>query len=285
MVNRTLLEELAARVLEVEPDASEKEVSSAFKDKSSEWHPDVSDDPNANEKFIAAEAARSILLGELDFSDRDKVRSARNNLSELFSESEINQLDRETSAEVGYRSGAEERSDPSGYSRQDFVGASPGEKREMIKEIALGVETVIIYQAVEGMFETGYDQEQFFKDVNDYVGEARSDTIDFDDYYEATKDSLRDEVTEGLFVNSCQKIQENLQQEYGNGTNIREVSRIVSHFMVQGGINIGDVGRFVGGGGVGDDDRFTRGHPLGRHGRGRRSDPRFTRGGDKYTRR
>lgn len=285
MANVTLLEELASRVLEVDTDATDSQIQQAFRDKSSDWHPDVSDDPNAQDKFVAAQAARDVLLGDIDFSDPDSTRNARRNLAQLFSESVVENIDQETSSDVGYRSEAETRSDPEGFTRADFAGASPGDKRQMIKEVALGVETVIIYQAVEGMYETGYREEDFFEDVNDYVGEARQDTIDFDDYYQATKEGLRDEVTESLFINNCEKIQENLQVEYGQGTNIREVARIVAHFMVQGGIDIGDVGRFVGGGGISDDSPYTRDHPLGGHGRGRRGDPRYTRGGDKYTRR
>lgn len=285
MVSSNLLEALAQRVLEVGEDADEEEIQAAFREKSSSWHPDVSDDDDATDKFIAAQAARDVLLGDIDFGDPDEARTAQSNLSEIFSDDEIDDLDKETSEQVSYRSEAETRTDPSGYTREDFVGADTGEKRQMIKDIALGVETVIIHQAVEGMYERGYTEEDFFDDINEYVGEASKDQIDYGDYYEATKDSLRSEVTEALFINSCEKIEENLQQEYGQGTNIREVARIVAHFMVQGGINIGQVGRFVGGGGVSDDPRYTRSHPLGGHGRGRRQDRRYTRGGDKYERR
>lgn len=285
MVNRNLLEELASRVLEVDPDAEEEEITAAFRDKSSTWHPDVADDDVGTDKFIAAQAARDVLLDDVNFSDPNDVNTARKNLSRLFDDSEISEIEKDTSHGVGYRSEAEQRSDPEGFSRRDFAGASAEDKRQMIKEIALGVETVIIYQSVEGMYEIGYTEQDFFEDVNEYIGEASSDTIDFDDYYQATKGSLREEVTENLFINTCEKIQDNLQNEYGAGTNIREVARIVAHFMVQGGIDLGDVGRFVGGGGIGGDDRFTRSHPLGRHGGGRRSSGKFTRGGRRYTRR
>lgn len=285
MANPRLLKELAARTLEVDADASEDEVMSAYRQKSSDWHPDVSDDPDASEKFQAATAARDVLLGDVDFTDPDEVRSRRNNLAYLFDDDEVEEIQSRTESEVGYTSSADTRTDPGEYSRADFVGADPREKREMMKEVALGVETVIIFQSVEGMYEMGYDQEDFFEDVNDYIGEASEDQINFGDYYEATKGSLREEITRNLFINSCEKVQDNLQAEYGAGTNIREVARIVAHFVVQGGINIGDVGRFVGGGPMGGDDRFTRSHPLGRHGRTRRSDRRYTRGGDQYERR
>jgi len=284
MVNATLLEELAARVLDVPPDADEDEVSAAFRDKSSDWHPDISDAPDAQQRFIAAQTARDVLLGNIDFSDFDKSRTAKSSLSHLFDESEVAELSESTKDRASYQSTAEARGNPESYTQADIAGATPDEKREMMKEIALGVETVIVYQSVEGLYERGYDEGQFFSDINDYIGEASKDRIDFSDYYEATKDSLREQVNEELFIDSCGKIQENLQSEYGEGTNIREVSRIVAHFMVQGGIDLGHFGRFVGGRRSGGDDRFTRDHPLGGHGRGRRSDPRYTRGDDRFSR-
>jgi len=285
MVNSTLLRELAARVLDVPVDADEDMVSEAFREKSSSWHPDVSDEPDAMQKFIAAQSARDVLLGNIKFSNADKTRSAKDNLSALFDESEIDDIDESTSKDVGYRSSAETRTDPSQYTQRDVAGASSGEKREMMKEIALGVETTIIFQAAQGLYEQGYEEGDFFDDVNSYIEEARADSIDFGDYYQATWESLRNEVTEELFLNSCEKIQETLQTEYGEGTNIREVARIMAHFMVQGGIDIGDAGRFVGRADMGGDERFTRGHPLGRHGRGRRRDSRYTRGSNRYERR
>lgn len=285
MVNRNLLEQLAAKVLEVDVDASEDEINEAYREKTSQWHPDVSDDPDATDKFTAASEAQDILLGDVDFSDPNSTRNAMNILTRIVDEDEVRGMRSETEKEVGYRSEAEARADPSEYSRQDFVGADPSEKREIMKEMALGVETMIIYRSVEGMYESGYGQEDFFEDINDYVGEASGDIIDFNDYYEATKDSLRDGVTRQLFVNSCEKVEENLQEEYGEGTNLREVARIVSYFMVQGGIRIGDIGRFVGTGPFGRDDRFTTSHPLGGHGSRRGRDSRFTRGSDRYERR
>ncbi|NHN47725.1 molecular chaperone DnaJ [Halostella sp. JP-L12] len=51
-------------VLGVSPDASEDEIKDAYRKKASEYHPDVSDDPNAEEKFKKAKKAKEVLTDE-----------------------------------------------------------------------------------------------------------------------------------------------------------------------------------------------------------------------------
>ena len=51
-------------VLGVDRDASENEIKRAFREKASEYHPDVSDDPNAEEKFKRIQDAKEVLLDD-----------------------------------------------------------------------------------------------------------------------------------------------------------------------------------------------------------------------------
>ena len=51
-------------VLGVDRDASEAEIKRAFREKASEHHPDVSDDPNAEEKFKRIQDAKEVLLDD-----------------------------------------------------------------------------------------------------------------------------------------------------------------------------------------------------------------------------
>ena len=51
-------------VLGVDRDASEAEIKRAFRQKASEYHPDVSDDPNAEEKFKRIQDAKEVLLDD-----------------------------------------------------------------------------------------------------------------------------------------------------------------------------------------------------------------------------
>lgn len=268
MPSYNLLEILAARVLDVSPSADESMVQSAYRDKVGDWHPDVSDDPDAQEKFLAADTARNILTGEIDFSDADRVSTAESTLRRLFSDDEIEEAARESADTPRYSSSAQKRTDPESYTPEDFMGMSQQERSEMIQRVALGVETTIVYEAIQGLYEQGYDKADFFHDINDYIGSQHPDSIDFGDFYEATEDSLRQGVTEKLFSESIEKVQSELQQEYGDGATLREVGRIVSYFIVQGGIDLGIGARFVGSSSFGRDDRFSR---------GRGSDPRFGR--------
>ena len=51
-------------VLGVDRDASEDEIKRAFRQKASEYPPDVSDDPNAEEKFKRIQEAKEVLLDD-----------------------------------------------------------------------------------------------------------------------------------------------------------------------------------------------------------------------------
>ncbi|NKE36582.1 molecular chaperone DnaJ [Natronococcus sp. JC468] len=51
-------------VLGVSPDASADEIKSAYREKATEYHPDVSDDPDAEEKFKKIQKAKQVLTDE-----------------------------------------------------------------------------------------------------------------------------------------------------------------------------------------------------------------------------
>jgi molecular chaperone DnaJ len=51
-------------VLGVDRDASEEDIKRAYREKASEYHPDVSDDPNAEEKFKRIQEAKEVLLDD-----------------------------------------------------------------------------------------------------------------------------------------------------------------------------------------------------------------------------
>jgi len=50
--------------LGVSRDASEEEINRAYREKASEYHPDVSDDPDAEEKFKRIQKAKEVLTDE-----------------------------------------------------------------------------------------------------------------------------------------------------------------------------------------------------------------------------
>lgn len=51
-------------LLGVSRDASEEEIRRAYREKASEYHPDVSDDPDADEKFKRFQEAKEVLTDE-----------------------------------------------------------------------------------------------------------------------------------------------------------------------------------------------------------------------------
>jgi len=51
-------------ILGVDGDASQEEITRAYRDKASEYHPDISDDPDAEEKFKKVQQAREVLTDD-----------------------------------------------------------------------------------------------------------------------------------------------------------------------------------------------------------------------------
>ena len=62
-------------ILGVSPDASQKEIQKAFQNKARKLHPDVSDDPDAEEKFKEVSEAYAVLSDEEKRAQYDAMRS------------------------------------------------------------------------------------------------------------------------------------------------------------------------------------------------------------------
>jgi molecular chaperone DnaJ len=60
-------------VLGISRDASEDEIKDAYRTKAREYHPDVSDDPNAEEKFKKIKKAKEVLTDEQKRSAYDRM--------------------------------------------------------------------------------------------------------------------------------------------------------------------------------------------------------------------
>ncbi|WP_058365696.1 DnaJ domain-containing protein [Haloparvum sedimenti] len=63
-------------VLGVDPDADEAEIESAYRSLIHEWHPDVSDHPDARERFLLIKEAREVLTDDAERKRYDRVGHA-----------------------------------------------------------------------------------------------------------------------------------------------------------------------------------------------------------------
>ncbi|MCF2241709.1 DnaJ domain-containing protein, partial [Halobacterium salinarum] len=64
-------------VLGVSRDATEDEIMQAYRDQVSEYHPDVSDDPDAEEKFKKIQKAKDVLTDEETRQQYDQLGHER----------------------------------------------------------------------------------------------------------------------------------------------------------------------------------------------------------------
>lgn len=64
-------------ILGVDRDATEDEINRAYRDKATEYHPDVSDDPNAEEKFKLLQKAKDVLTDEEKRAAYDRLGHER----------------------------------------------------------------------------------------------------------------------------------------------------------------------------------------------------------------
>ncbi|QCW03623.1 J domain-containing protein [Natrinema pallidum] len=60
-------------VLDVDPDASQDEISAAYRERVLETHPDHSDDPDASERFQRVMTAKSVLMDETERARYDRL--------------------------------------------------------------------------------------------------------------------------------------------------------------------------------------------------------------------
>ena len=110
-------------ILGVDADASQEEITRAYRDKASEYHPDISDDPDAEERFKKIQQAREVLTD-------DEKREAYDRLGhERFEQAEKRGgFDAESAGgRAGGRTNAQAGGDPFGDSgRMGSMGGTGG---------------------------------------------------------------------------------------------------------------------------------------------------------------
>lgn len=270
MVNRSLLEAIAAEVLDVDPDADESEVKSAYREKAKSWHPDTSDAPDAEEKFKAAGEARDILLGDVNFRDYENLEFRREVMERVLSESDVSEIEEEKGGSSTVSTGSGKRKRPGSFDIGGLGGLSGEEYREVAEQIVLGVETMIVYNSTSHLYRGTYSERDFFNDVNEYTEGRDLDSLGANDYYLATNDGLRENVNKKTFTATFDSIDRNLEDQYVEGTTLRQVAEVLATFIINGGIDIGFAGKFVGDSRFGSDSRFSS------------RDSRFSRGDSRF---
>jgi len=126
-------------ILGVSRDASEKEIQAAYREKAREYHPDVSDDPDAEEKFKKVKKAKEVLTDEEQRRMYDQMGHER------FQQAEK----RGATDAGGGRGTGGARGDPfggaGGFDMQDifdqfFGGGGGGDRRRQGQDLRTGIE-------------------------------------------------------------------------------------------------------------------------------------------------
>lgn len=248
------LENLAKEFMDFDDDPSDEEVSERFTELAGKYHPDQSDLPSdeANDMFNATTTSRDILKDNIEIGEVRKIRNGVSQLETALDSVQVADIKQDTIAGTGTDktrtpsgvSSTGERANPADFAGMDFSAASKSEREEIIREIALGYSVRLRYNAVQGLLERGINEDQFYDAVNKYVDETGKGLLNNSDYYDAVEDMVRDQVGRQVFVNSIEKVENELAREYAPGAGIDEVAEIIASMVVQGHIDIG-LGEFM----------------------------------------
>lgn len=105
-------------ILDVAPGADEEEIESAYRSLIHEWHPDVSDHPDARERFLLIKEAREVLTDDAQRTRYDRVGHAE------YTGDGSASGGRGGSSEDDSAGGRDERDSRDGRSRSDRSGGS-----------------------------------------------------------------------------------------------------------------------------------------------------------------
>ena len=111
-------------ILGVDADASQEEITRAYRDKASEYHPDINDDPDAEEKFKKIQQAREVLTDEEKREAYDRLGHERFEQAEKRGGFDAESASSGADGRTNTRSGGDPFSDMGGMGG---MGATMGE--------------------------------------------------------------------------------------------------------------------------------------------------------------
>lgn len=241
MASQALLERLAEEILGLEEGYDEDDVKSNYRKLQGSLHPDVNDSPDAEEQFKAVQTAKEFLDGDLDLRTLNQRQNASDSMAYGLEQGKVSEIKRELSRQAGSSRTVDRGTGPDFHDVDDFIGASGAVRQSMIQELSIAIEGLLIYGAVQELYESGYSQIDFFDDVKEYIDGNEITDIDRSIYWKATRENSKTLTEKKDFDREVGKVQERLFDEHGPNAQMRDVANIMANLIASGMMDLGDV--------------------------------------------
>lgn len=241
MASEALLKRLAEEILELEEGYDEDDISSAYRLLQRDIHPDVNDAPDAEEQFKAVQTGKEYFFNEIELRTPNQRRRAADTMAYGLEQGKVSEIKRELSREADSSRSVSSDTGPDFHDVDDFIGASGAVRQGMIQELSIAIEGLLIFGAVQDLYERTYNQINFFDDVKEYIEENDITEIDRSIYWRATRENAKTLTDKRDFDRAVGKTQERLFDQHGPNAQMRDVANIMANLIASGMMDLGDV--------------------------------------------
>jgi len=241
MASEALLKRLAEELLGLEEGYDEDDIKSNYRGLQSDIHPDVNDAPDAEEQFKAVQTAKDFFDGEINLRVPNQRQKASDTMAYGLPQGKVSEIKRDISKSISSSRSVSKGSGPDFHDVDDFIGASGAVRQEMIQELSIAIEGLLIYGAVQDLYEPDYGQIDFFDDVKEYIDDNDITDIDRSIYWKATRRKSKTLSEKEDFDAEVSKVQDRLFEEHGPNAQIRDVADIMANLIASGMMDLGDV--------------------------------------------
>ena len=223
ILSRSQLKELSAEVLGVDADADDSTIREAYRDKTKTFHPDVGDEPD-KDKFKAIDVAQDILRSDREYIEE---KNDQRNASNAF----IRALDRDI----------EEAED------EVIEEVNIKEEYQIAIDFAVSVMVDLAFSEIAEIFEIPPTSQKFEEALSAQIISAgyspqQLDTLTAGEMARFTDRFLIEDVTTEELEEILEDINEQVAQEYGFGSTIASVSKVIGTLIAGGIISPEDIG-------------------------------------------
>lgn len=242
MASYEAIREAAAEYLDLQEGATEDEIRAEYRGKVVDYHPDTSDRDDAEERFKALESSKDILIGNIDPTERSRLDTVERQLSQFV--------------DIDQSGGVTQGATTSGEAtEEDIFDTFFGEvDDEVAMASSRAVKIDMVYEATQSLYRPDVTTDDFVEAVMEYEPDQENGMRSEALYWEAARPLVAEQVSEELFHQAWERMEQKVGEQYGGGTDIDQIAMVVGQLIARGSSDIGDPSQFVHGPGAG----FTR---------------------------